>query len=59
MEHNNRVISITINIENARKTLELSSGSFEQAMMLRDMTDDEIIDKVISHMKCYGVEKNN
>ena len=57
MEHNNKVISITINIENARKTLELSSGSFEQAMMLRDMTDDEIIDKVISHMKCYGVEK--
>lgn len=59
MEHNNKVISITINIENARKTLELSSGSFEQAMILRDMTDDEIIDKVISHMKCYGVEKNN
>ena len=49
--------TIKINIENARKVLMLSAGSLQEMEIYKKMSNNEIVDKVISRFKCYGVEK--
>lgn len=51
------VVQINIDIENARKTLEVCSGSLEEYQKIRGMTDTEIKDFVLQHCKCWGISE--
>ena len=51
------VVKIDINIENARMALMTSSGSIQECSKIEKMTDEEIIDTVIRHSRCWGVTK--
>lgn len=51
------IVTINIDIENARKTLEVASGSLEQAQLIRAMTDEEIKDEVLKHCKCLSMKE--
>lgn len=51
------IVTVNIDIENARKTLEVASGSLEQAQLIRAMTDEEIKDEVLKHCKCWSMKE--
>ena len=51
------IVTIDIDIENARKALICSSGSFEEAKHIERMSDIEIKDTVIRHCKCWGIKE--
>ena len=49
--------TIDIDINNARSVLYISSGSFEQSEIIKNMTDEEIKDEVLKHCKCWGISE--
>ncbi len=51
------IVQINIDIENARKTLEVCACSLEEYQMVRSMTDTEIKDLVLQHCKCWGISE--
>lgn len=51
------IVQINIDIENARKTLEVRTCSLEEYQMVRSMTDTEIKDFVLQHCKCWGISE--
>lgn len=51
------IVTVNIDIENARKTLEVASGSLEQAQLIGAMTDEEIKDEVLKHCKCWSMKE--
>ena len=51
------IVTVNIDIENARKTLEVASGSLEQAQLIMAMTDEEIKDEVLKHCKCWSMKE--
>lgn len=46
---------IDINIENARRSLLISAGSFEQSQLIEKMSDEEIKNQVMKHIYCWGI----
>ena len=46
---------IDINIENARRSLLISAGSYEQAQLIEKMSDEEVKDQVMKHIYCWGI----
>lgn len=51
------ILTININIENARKTLIMSAGSLEEANIYKNMSDEEVKDKVLQHCRCWSIEE--
>jgi len=51
------IVTVNIDIENARKVLVVASGSFEQAQLIEAMTDEEIKDEVLKHCKCWCMKE--
>ena len=49
--------TIDINIDNARMTLIVASGSYERAKQIENMSDEEIKDLVIKHCLCWGISE--
>lgn len=50
-------VTADINIENARSVLYISSGSFEQSEIIKNMTDEEVKNKVLEHCRCWGISE--
>ena len=50
-------VTIDIDIENARSVLYISSGSFEQSELIKNMTDEEVKNAVIKHCRCWGISE--
>ena len=48
-------ITIDIDIYNAKRTLIISAGSIEQENRYKYMTEMEIKDEVLKHIKCWGI----
>lgn len=48
---------IDINIDNARMSLIVASGSYERAEQIEHMSDEEIKDLVIKHCLCWGISE--
>jgi len=51
------IVTVNIDIDNARKTLVVASGSMEQARAIEGMTDEEIKDEVLKHCKCWSMKE--
>lgn len=49
---------IDINIENARRSLLISAGSFEQAQLIKKMSDEEVKNQVMKHIYCWGITED-
>ena len=49
--------TIDIDIETARSMLYVSAGSYEEAGIILSMTDEEVVDAVLKHCKCWGIWK--
>ena len=49
-------VTIDIDIDKARKGIEISTGDSKRA---REMTEEEVINQVVKHMKSYGVSKED
>ena len=49
--------TIDIDIEAAKSALYISSGSYEEAGIILNMTDEEVVDAVLRHCKCWGIHK--
>ena len=49
--------TIEVDIEAARNALYISSGSYEAAGIVLSMTDEEVVDAVLKHCKCWGIWK--
>lgn len=49
------LVTVNIDIEKARKALTLSDTSMEEAKVYENYSDEEIINKVISHCNCWGI----
>ena len=49
--------TIDINIDNARMSLIVASGSYERAEQIEHMSDEEIKDLVIKHCLCWGISE--
>ena len=50
-------ITIDIDTFNARRMLIISAGSIEQANLYEHMTETEIKDEVLKHIKCWGIKE--
>ena len=46
---------IDVDIETARNALYISSSSYEAAGIVLNMTDEEVVDAVLKHCKCWGI----
>ena len=51
------IISVDIDIESARKALEVSADSLEEYQMIRGMANTEIKDLVLQRCKCWGISE--
>lgn len=49
--------TLEVDIETARNALYISSGSCEAARIVLNMTDEEVVDAVLKHCKCWGIHK--
>ena len=49
------IAAIKIDVSKAREILMLMAGSPEHANFIQSMTEDEIKNQVIKHIKCFGV----
>lgn len=47
--------AIEVDVEAARSALYISSGSYEEAGIILNMTDEEVVDAVLKHCKCWGI----
>lgn len=55
-------VTVDIDIKTAKNVLYIASGSYEEAENIINMNDEQIIDTVIKHCKCWGmarVKENN
>ena len=50
-------IRILIDVEAARKTLMLSAGSAEEFDIYKKMSNEEVIDRVLKHSRCWGITR--
>lgn len=59
MAKDERHMQVTINIDtfNAKHMLIISAGSIEQADRYEHMTETEIKDEVLKHIKCWGIKE--
>lgn len=51
------IVTIDINIENARKTLVVSAGSLEEMKQIEALDDEGVKDLVIKHCKCWSISE--
>ena len=50
-------VPIDIDIETARNALYISCGSYEASEIVLNMSDEEVVDAVLKHCKCWGIWK--
>ena len=49
--------TINVDIEAAKSALYISSGSYEESEIILNMSDEEVVDAVLRHCKCWGIYK--
>lgn len=49
--------TININTEAARNVLYMAAGSYEESEIIKNMSDEEIKNKVLQHCKCWGISE--
>lgn len=50
-------VVIDVNIEAAKSALYISSGSYEESEIILNMTDEEVVNAVLKHCKCWGIQR--
>ena len=49
--------TINVDIEAAKSALYISSGSYEESEIILNMSDEEVVNAVLKHCKCWGIRK--
>lgn len=50
-------VPIDIDIKTARYALYISCGSYERSQIILHMTEEEVVNSVLKHCKCWGIHK--
>lgn len=48
---------INVDIGIARNALYISAGSYEESEIILKMSEEEVINTVLRHCKCWGIQK--